>query len=240
MLKPSAEVIDAEASNGRIKLDACEKTGISTIDFLIGCMPIGSVTEFYGDIELLKYISYKVAARLHCRGGAALALVQTDPINYDLYLLNMYARSYGCSAESMLISRSFRIEDSVSMLKEAGNLDVPNIVIYDPYVHAPLDPMKYSKLTPLTGIMRYLASNGKRVILLNRISQFGRYLPEGGKMAHHIAFSILRIERIGSRSYRAELVKHPSKPERSTTGSIDEIYSVDTRWEGQLHLLEWL
>ncbi|AFH43229.1 hypothetical protein FFONT_1241 [Fervidicoccus fontis Kam940] len=218
----------------------CEKSGIEGIDELVGCIPKGIIAEFYGDFQLVLQTSYKVIANFHCIDGTAVGIMQNELINYDFYMLRMYARSFGCNTNDMLVSRAFRLEDAINMLKSASNIDAENIAIIDPYIHSPSEPRNYWKLARLIAMMRALSAEGKRVLLFNRVSKFGRFLPEGGNLSHHSAYMIVRLEIVDRRSYRATLIKHPSRPEKSLVRSINEILSVRDKWEGQLPLLEWL
>lgn len=220
--------------------EACTKTGISSIDCLVGCLQKGIVAEIYGDFDLLLQISYIATASFHCRGGAILGIVQEDLLNYDLYAVRTALRAMECSEEGLLISRAFRIEDAVDMIREAIELPQDNLIIFDPYANAPNLPRDYTKLTPLTAAIRSAAVKGKRVVLFNRITKFGKFLPEGGNLHHHSATIIVKVERNGRRSYRVTLIKHPTKPQASVSGSLRELYGVETSWEGQFLLSEWL
>jgi len=218
----------------------CAKTGIASIDYLTGCLPEGIAVEIYGDFELLYPASYTAAATLHCRGGAVLGIVQEGPLNYDLFAVRSLLRNMGCSEESFLISRAFRLEDAAEMLRDAADLPHKSVIVFDPYAHSPSSPKEYAKLTPLTAAIRKASSRGKRVLLLNRVTKFGRFLPEGGKMHHHSVAVIVRIEKSGRRSYRAILVKHPTRPQISISGPLRELYGASASWEEQPLLLEWL
>jgi hypothetical protein len=236
---PSAEATYVEIRQQLAK-QSCIKIGIPTIDHLAGCLPGGAISEIYGDFDLILHASYIAVASLHCRGGAALGIVQDNQMTYDLYAVRTFLRIMGCSEDGLLISRAFKIEDAVEMIKEAISIPAENLVIFDPYVHSPLQPKEYWRLTPLTAALRKAIVSGKRIVLLNRVTKFGRFLPEGGKMHHHAISVIIKLERNGKKSYRAFLVKHPSKPEASASGSIRELYEVSREWGGQYLLLEWL
>ncbi|MEM0021197.1 MAG: hypothetical protein QW039_01920 [Fervidicoccaceae archaeon] len=225
----------------KLSRNSCIETGIPTIDQIIGCIPTGAIAEIYGEeLDLVLRASYIATANFHCNGGAALGIVQERAMNYDIYMLRMMLRALGCSEDGLLISRAFRLEDAIGMIREAISLKLGTIVIIDPYVHSPKYPREYWKLTPLTASFREAIAKGKRIVLFNRITKFGRYLPEGGKMHHHSASILVKIERRGSRSYRAILIKHPSRPESSALGAIRELNEVRREWEGQYLLLEWL
>ncbi|MGB9784227.1 MAG: hypothetical protein ACP5I2_01570 [Fervidicoccaceae archaeon] len=226
--------------SAKFQHEGCAETGITSIDYLVGCLQRGIIAEIYGDPDLLFPASYIATASLHCKGGAVLGIVQENPLNYDLYAVRTALRSMKCSEDGLLVSRAFRIEDAVDMIREAMNLPQESLIVFDPYAHSPNLPREYTRLSPLTAVIRSAAGRGKRVVLFNRVTKFGRFLPEGGNMHHHSVTVIVKLEKSGRRSYRATLIKHPTKPQTSISGSLRELYEVGKSWGGQFLLAEWL
>jgi hypothetical protein len=187
---------------------------------------------------LVRILSYKITAWWQCNGRTALGIVQEGPAAYDLYIVKTYLRTLGCR-EDLLVSRSFRIEDIVALLGKALDIGAKNLVLIDPYIHAPRKPKDYWRLTPINGWIRRLSNRGITVALFNKTTQFGRVLPEGGKMHHHQTHTIVRIDRVGEKSYRATLIKSSTGRTRSATGPLREFFVVKESWDGQYLLSEW-
>ena len=217
----------------------CVKTKIGGIDELVGCIPPGAIVDFYGEQKLVRNISYKLSAWWHCNGKVALGIIQREAIAYNLYTVKMFLRAFGCSEKDFLVSRAFRIEDAVELIKESVKTRAKNLILINPYNHSPETPREYWKLTPLNGNIRKIAASGIRVALFNTTTKFGAFLPEGGKMHHHQTHIIIRLDKNNEKTYKATLLKHYNKKQKTITAPLKELFTVNQYWEEQYPLLKW-
>ncbi len=217
----------------------CLSTGVPTIDSLVGCVPRPAIIDFYGNPQLVKLLSYHVAAWWHCREPVGLGIVHDRPVSYDLYFIRNLLRLMRCDEEGFLVARAFRLEDVLEMLEEAEEKGVRNLILYSPYTFSPPKPEDYWRLTPLTGRIRRLYNKGLSIALFNTVSKFGVLLPEGGKMHHHQTHVIVKLEISGERSYRATLIKHYMGRRGFLRGPLKELVMVGSSWGEHYPLSEW-
>lgn len=217
----------------------CYSTGLEELDELIGCISGGSVIEFYGDLDVLVSLSYRLVAKWSCYGNVALLVAQSSPLLYDFYEIKKRALLENCQG-SVTVSRSFRIEDTTQLLSEANTGMSRSYVLFDPFVHAvELPPKERWRLSSVVRHIRRLSGHGARVAIFNRYSVFSRSQPEGGSLYRHSVHVSVMLEKVGKRGVKALLVKHPSRGSTFVFLSIDEIEGR-AEWVGQALLSEWL
>lgn len=217
----------------------CYSTGVDELDKLVGCINGGSVVEFFGDLEVIVTLSYRLVARWSCYGNVALLIAQSSPILYDFYEIKKKAMLEYCLG-SVIVSRSFRIEDTAQLLSEANTKISKSYVLFDPFVHAvELLPQERWRLNPIVKHIRRLSGHGARIAIFNRYSIFSHGLPEGGSLYRHSVHVSVMLEKTGKKGVKAHLIKHPSKSSASVSLSIDEIEGK-TKWVGQALLSGWL
>jgi len=216
----------------------CYSLGIEELDELVGCIRGGSIVEFFGELELLAKLSYAVVARWSCYGRVALLVAQNAPLFYNFYEIKKRALLESCAGK-VLVSRSFRVEDTIELLAEAdGNL-ASGYVLFDPFAHAA--DLKFDERWKMAGIVRHLrrlSAHGARVAIFNRSSALSPRAQEGGPLYRHTVHISVRVERVGKRGARAHLLKHPSKGEESVAFSLEDVEGR-SKWVGQLRLSGW-
>jgi len=217
----------------------CYSTGVDELDKLVGCINGGSIVEFFGDLEVIVTLSYRLVARWSCYGNVALLIAQSSPVLYDFYEIKKKAMLEYCLG-SVIVSRSFRIEDTAQLLSEANTKISKSYVLFDPFVHAvELPPQERWRLNPIVRHIRRLSGHGARIAIFNRYSIFSHGLPEGGSLYRHSVHVSVMLEKTGKKGVKALLIKHPSKSNASVSLSIDEIEGK-TKWVGQALLSGWL
>ncbi len=215
-------------------------TGFKQIDMLVGIIPRDWIVEFYGDEKLVHILLHHTLA-YQSRFGKVLLYHTLDFGGLNPYLLQRLARILGGDIDEVMVSRGFRLGDVVEGLRsiEARD-DYRSLVLAYPYHHLSSNPMIYRVATEITGIIKRISSRGRRVILFNSVSRFGKYYPDGGNYHHHTVHVIIRLVRRRNGRGVAEVFKHPWKPRGSRT-----VFYVDSligwsRWGGQRLLSEWL
>lgn len=187
-------------------------TGIPQLDRLTEGVPSHWVVEFYGDWKVVNALLHR-AAVLNSGNGLVIALTQEFG-GLNPYLINRLAKAFGMTTDNIFVARAFKLEDTVELLKELRNSPVMTVFVVDPYLHTPQKPSGYWRASKITALIRTLVEkHRKEVTVFNRISKFGKYLPEGGSFHHHTVHVMIRLTLTASNRWvRAEIVKHPIRP----------------------------
>ena len=185
-------------------------TALPVLDELIKPLPEGWVVEFFGDWDVIEVLLHRAAVALSAFGRVYVVFTQ-DFGGLNPYLMGRLSKVLRSDLSNVFIARAFKVEDTLALLKEAAEEGVKEVLIADPYLHLPNDPRKYWLGTAVTAGIRELVRSGAEVAVFNRVSRFGRFLPEGGNYHHHSIHVLVRLSR-GSVSVRADLIKHPLKP----------------------------
>jgi len=120
-------------------------------------------------------------------------------------------RIFECRMDNIMVSRSFRLNDTVKILEDLAAEKDSVVVLVFPYNYLPSDPSKYSEATRITGLLTRI-SVFNQVVIFNTISRYGYFMPEGGSMHHHAVKIIVRMARRNGRIV-SQIVKHPVKSE---------------------------
>lgn len=219
--------------------DYCYSTGVRELDDLIGCINSGTIVEFFGDLDVLVKLSYRLVAKWSCYGKVALLIAQNSPLLYDFYEVKKRALLDSCVSQ-IVVSRSFRIEDTIQLLSEATLEVARSYVLFDPFVHvSELTVKDRWKTSNLTRHIRRLSGHGARIVIFNRVSPLSRKAPEGGSLYRHTVHVSLSVTKTSGNGARVFLVKHPSREFLSSLLSLEEIEGR-SEWVGQALLLDWL
>jgi len=215
-------------------------TGFKQIDMLIGVIPRDWIVEFYGDDKLV-YLLLHYTLAYQSSFGKVLLFHTVDFGGLDPYLLQKLSKILHGDIDRVYISRGFRLGDVVEGLKNIMNRDYYRcLILAYPYYHLLNDPSIYRVATMITGYIKKIAQSGKRVILFNSLSRFGKYYPDGGSYHHHTVHVIIRLIRRRNGRGVAEIFKHPWKPIGARTlFYIDNLVGWNN-WGGQRLLSEWL
>ncbi len=211
-------------------------TCIELLDVFLQPLRREWILEFYGDREITQKLMHRVAACLSRYGDTYLYINQLFG-GLNPYMLRRIARTIvNADLDRIYVSRGLRLEDFLKLsIRHCRGFD--SVVVVDPYLHT--DPAKgfLTQYTLVTSAIRRLSSQA-RVVVFNRVSRAGSYMPEGGSFHHHTVHVIVRSYLRG-RSSCFELIKHPAKDRGELC--IDEkiIVEGDPVWVGQHQLLEW-
>jgi len=183
-------------------------TGITQLDELINPLRKDWIVEFYGEPGIvLPIMHYTLAYRSSNDTVYVVLNIEFGGID-TLYLVKL-CRIFNCRLDNILISRSFNLDTTISILEELLNVSNSLIILVYPYNYLPKDPVKYSEATRITGIINKI-SFSNQVLLFNTISKHGYYRPEGGSLHHHLVKVIVKLTTRG-KLIVADLVKHPVK-----------------------------
>lgn len=183
-------------------------TGFKPLDELISPVERHWIVEFYGDPSvLIPLIHYTITSQ-----SASNSVYLVNNIEFgglDTPLLVRLCRIFNCRMDNIMVSRSFRLNDTIRILEDLAATRDSVIVLAFPYNYLSKDPLKYSDATRITGLMSKISSSNQ-VIVFNTISKYGYFMPEGGSMHHHIVKIIVRIARKNGRIV-SQIIKHPVK-----------------------------
>lgn len=203
------------------------RIGVPSLDFLLGGgIEENWLTEFYSpDQELMSVLYHRLLISFSNQPLLAVHVQLFGGL--DPYFLTRIARALRVELsyleENLRILRIFKFEDLLEALRIAEEGDFRMLVIYDPFLHG--------SRADLSWLMKSLTKKGT-VICVNR----GMRNPKGGRYHSHIPQVIVRLSK-AKQGVRAELVKHPSLPERSIMLTLEELVGS---WGGQHQLSEWL
>lgn len=182
--------------------------GFSLIDELISPIRSDWSVELYGDELLINYF-FHVTLAYNSVWRRVFVIVAKEFGGIDPALLVKLCRIHGCSLNGVQVVRAFRNEDLVEILGELKQRSGELVVTLYPYSYLPKDPESYWKATLITGLLHQLSLRNQ-VIVFNAESKFGKYMPEGGSMHHHVVKVIVKLWRSRDVCY-AKLIKHPCK-----------------------------
>lgn len=204
------------------------RTGIAGLDALLSDV---GFAEFYGEWDGVSLIAHRFIAE----NGCDVVLTQEFG-GINSYLLDKICKNIG-KTPTFRVMRAFGLESTFEAIKEAANSASDVVAVVDPFHFAPKKWFMYSDLTKIVAAIRGLAQN-RLVAVFNRVTQFGKILPEGGLFHHSSVPAIVRVEkeRLG---FAVQLMKHPSLSVKRVTLNYAQVYGVDKRWEDQRLLSEW-
>lgn len=183
-------------------------TGVKQVDELLNPIEKHWIIEFYGDFDVVaKVMHYTMAYRSSESNVYVVFNVEFGGI--DTLHLTKLCRIFNCRLDNILVSRAFRLNDTVEILEDLISARDAIILIAFPYSYVPRDPAKYVEATRITGIIMKMATLN-HVILFNTTSKHGSYMPEGGSFHHHIVKVLVKLRRRRG-IILAELLKHPVK-----------------------------
>ena len=214
-----------------------ELLGVRPLDELINPTKRDWVTELYGDPGALLLLAHNILV-YRSLFGEVYAVLNLEFGGVDTLYLVKICRIFDCDLSKIYISRAFRSQDTVEILKSLENVRDSTIVLIFPYNYLPQDPAKYHEATRITGIISRI-SLSNTVILLNTITRFGSRNPEGGSLHHHLVKIILRIAERGEWLI-AELIKHPVKSLGEKRIFSKKILSNPLPTTKQRTILEWV
>lgn len=184
-------------------------TGIRQLDDLVNPVKEQWITEFYGDPHIvLRVMHYAVVYRSTSSRVHVVFNIEFGGLD-TLYLVKL-CRILNCNLDSVYVSRAFRLNDTINVLKDLEAVSNAVVILVFPYNYLPRDPSKYTEATKITGVISRIALSNQ-VILFNAVTKHGYYMPEGGSLHHHLVKVIVRLSRREGCIY-AQLVKHPAKP----------------------------
>lgn len=184
-------------------------TGLKHVDELLSPISKEWIVEFYGDPYLVSRLMHYVMA-YRSRNDVVYVLFNQEFGGLDTLYFVKLCRMLDCRLENIVVSRSFRLNDTISALESLLKVENTVILLLYPYNYLPKDPVFYTEATRITGLISKLALSNQ-VLLFNTVSKYGRKMPEGGSLHHHLVKVIVRVERSG-RTMHFKLVKHPVKP----------------------------
>jgi hypothetical protein len=190
--------------------DEMRVTGFKPLDELISPVEKHWSVEFYGDPSVLfSLIHYTVASRSSSNRVYLVHNVEFGGLNTPL--LVRLCRIFECRMDNIMVSRSFRLNDTVKILEDLAAEKDSVVVLAFPYNYLPKDPSKYCEATRVTGLLSKISAFNQ-VVIFNTVSKYGYFMPEGGSMHHHAVKIIVRVTRRSGRVV-AQIVKHPVKNE---------------------------
>lgn len=183
-------------------------TGIRQLDELINPAKREWVLEVYGDQDpVLRVLHYTMAYR--SRSERVYLLFNMEFGGLDTLYLVRLCRLLDCRLENIVVSRAFRLSDTVEALESLTSISNSLVLVLYPYSYVSRDPLRYSEATWITGLISRIAHRNQ-VLLFNTTTRFGAKSPEGGSFHHHAVKVIIKLSR-KRRLVTAELVKHPVK-----------------------------
>lgn len=202
------------------------RTGVPSLDSLLGGgIEERSLTEFYSsDQKLMKLLYHRLILSLSEQPLLAIHVQLFGGL--DPYFLTRISKALGIGLnrieENVRVCRAFKIEDLLEALRLAEKWKGV-LMIYDPFVHGSRNDLSW--------LMKNLTKYNT-LICVNR----GMKNPRGGSYHSHVPHALIRLSKVKS-GIKAELVKHPSLPERSTLLTLEELVGS---WGGQHQLSDWL
>ncbi|MEM1634773.1 MAG: hypothetical protein QW794_04710 [Thermosphaera sp.] len=183
-------------------------TGVKPLDELVSPVERHWIVEFYGDPSVLALlIHYTIVSQSSSNNVYLVNNIEFGGL--DTALLVRLCRIFNCRMDNIMVSRSFRLNDTVRILEDLTAVKDSVVVLAFPYNYLPKDPSKYSDATRITGLLSKLSSSNQ-VIVFNTVSKYGYFMPEGGSMHHHAVKIIVRITRRSGRIV-SQILKHPVK-----------------------------
>ncbi|MEM4620151.1 MAG: hypothetical protein QW607_08045 [Desulfurococcaceae archaeon] len=185
-------------------------TGIRLLDDLISPLIRSWIVEFYGDLSLILKVAHYAMAYMS-RLGLVYVVFNLEFGGVDTLYIVRVCRMLDCKLNNIIVSRAFRLSDTVNILEDLSKLKNTNIFLVLPYGYLPVDPLRYSNATKITGLIRRISLDNQ-VIVFNTTSKFGYNKPEGGSLHHHSVNIIVRLSYLRRGLILASLIKHPVKP----------------------------
>ncbi len=214
-----------------------ELLGIKPLDELVNPTRRDWVVELYGDPRIILLLAHNIVVHRSLFGEVYLVLnIEFGGID-TLYLIKI-CRIRDCDLSRVFISRAFRTQDTVEILRSLEGSRNRSVILVLPYNYLPQDPEKYYEATKITGLINKI-SLSNTVIILNTITRFGSRNPEGGSLHHHLVKIILRIIE-KDQWIIAELIKHPAKPVSEKKIFSKKILSNPVHTTSQRTILEWV
>ncbi len=211
-------------------------TGIKQLDDLVNPIRREWVFEVYGDQDpVLRVFHYTMAYRSRSERVYVLFNMEFGGLD-TLYLIRL-CRILDCRLENIVVSRAFRLSDTVDALESIASISNGLVLVLYPYNYVSRDPLHYSEATWITGLISRVASRNQ-VLLFNTITKFGERRPEGGSFHHHVVKVITKLSR-GKKVITAELVKHPVKQGGFKTIPYT-ILEHPVRCETRRTLIDWI
>ncbi|MEM4976590.1 MAG: hypothetical protein QXT64_04620 [Desulfurococcaceae archaeon] len=211
-------------------------TGITQIDELIDPFCKHWITEIYGESTPVVSIMHYVMA-YRSREDQVYVLLNLEFGGIDSLYLVKLCRIFNCNLENILVSRAFRLSETVKALEELSQVRNSLILLVYPYNYVSVDPRKYHEATRITGLISKVASSNQ-VVLFNAVTRYGKYMPEGGSFHHHVVKVIVRVIKRGN-SLIAELVKHPVKEKHWRIIPLS-VLKHPVREQGKTTILRWI
>ncbi len=206
-------------------------TGLSALDELVGETDF---LEFFGKWDTVNLLAHRFIVE---HSGEVEVLLTQNFGAFDTYLLRRMGKNLGKRPEAE-IARAFSLPSTVELLEGALSSDAPVAAVVDPYLFAPSDWRSYHLLTPITAALRHLAHT-KPVVVFNRVTQFGKNVPEGGEYHLHTVPVLVEVSAT-PKAMLACLIKHPASPARRVWLPYPEIYGERVGRTGvQRALTEW-
>lgn len=187
-------------------------SGVWAIDRLLEPLRREWVVEFFGDRRLTSYLMHHLAAFNGGRGPVYLVLAQEfGGLRTDL--ISTLCRVYGCVPSNVMVARAFSNDDVKDALRRlvGDGLEEGVAVVAYPYNYLPKSPEGYYEASEISGLIMKAALR-HRLTILNTVTKFGDFMPEGGSLHHHIVKVIVKVFMRGGRVV-AEVVKHPARRE---------------------------
>ncbi|MGB9827172.1 MAG: hypothetical protein ACPLSM_01475 [Thermosphaera sp.] len=211
-------------------------TGFKPLDELVSPVEKHWSIEFYGDPSILfPLIHYTVASRSSSNRVYLVHNVEFGGLHTPL--LVRLCRMFECRMDNIMVSRSFRLNDTVKILEDLAAEKDSVVVLVFPYNYLPSDPSKYSEATRITGLLSRI-SVFNQVVIFNTVSRYGYFMPEGGSMHHHAVKIIVRVVRRNGRVV-SQIVKHPVKNEGVRVFS-ERLLEAGVVARGSRSLLAWI
>ncbi|MEM0368719.1 MAG: hypothetical protein QW816_04820 [Desulfurococcaceae archaeon] len=183
-------------------------TGVKQIDELLNPLEKHWVIEFYGDFDIVtKVMHYTMVYR--SSENTVYVVFNLEFGGIDTPYLIKLCRIFNCKLDNILVSRAFRLNDTVKTLEDLASTRNAVILLAFPYNYLPRDPAKYTEATKITGIIMKIATLN-HVMLFNTVSKYGNYMPEGGSFHHHVVKVMVKLKQKKG-VILAELLKHPVK-----------------------------
>lgn len=211
-------------------------TGIRQLDELVHPFNPSWVLELYGDPRVvLRVAHYTMAYRsvestLHVLLNLEFGGLDT------LYLVKL-CRIFNCNLDNIVVSRAFRLSDTIGALEELSFKRSVVALLVFPYNYLSKNPLEYTEATRITGLISKIALSNQ-VLLFNTVSKFGRYRPEGGSFHHHAVKVSVKLTRRGD-ILVAELTRHPVRGYAVRTIHTT-ILEHPVRQHAEKTLLDWL
>ncbi len=210
-------------------------TGLRSLDQLIHPYDRRWIIEFYGDPRLtLMTAHYVMAYRSVYEKIYVMFNIEFGGLD-TLYLTRL-CRYFNCDMSNIMISRAFKLDDTIKLLKDLADIRGSLVLLIFPYNYLSKDPLRYTDATKVSGLIMRL-THFNQIMIFNTTTRYGRYMPEGGSFHHHIVKIIIRlIDK--KESFIAELIKHPIK--RNMIISIPKVLLEHPLKEHSIKtLLEW-